>query len=306
MDILTPPEQAAGGHAVRPAPTPPDFDVPPGATDCHVHTFPDPDRFPLSPNRLYTPRLASAEDLLTFQRQTRMDRVVVVSASVYGVDNSAAAHTIRTVGPDRARGVAMIDETTSDADVDALHAQGFRGVRVLVGLTADTDLAPVRKRFDLAVRRLTGRPWHIQLYSILPLLIAMREDLERTELPLVLDHYAGVRAAQGLDQPGIAELLAWLRAGKVYVKLSGAGYSASAPDFSDLIPVLKAMVEANPDQLIWGTDWPHPGNAHAGGQGSAHAEVDDGRMLNQFAAWIGDAAILRKILVDNPARLYGF
>jgi predicted TIM-barrel fold metal-dependent hydrolase len=125
---------------------------------------------------------------------------------------------------------------------------------------------------------------------------------------VVFDHFGGAQAAAGVDQPGFSDLLALVKSGKVYVKISGA-YRASklGPDYPDAAPLARALIAANADRIVWGTDWPHP-NSEGGSttKVSPLFQIDDGRLLNQLPVWAPDAAVRRKILVDNPARLYGF
>ena len=128
---------------------------------------------------------------------------------------------------------------------------------------------------------------------------------------MVFDHFGGAQAHLGVEQPGFAELVGLVKSGRAYVKISGA-YRASkrAPDYSDAAPLARALIAANPDRVVWGTDWPHPDAVTPPGRKPTEVtpllQVDDGRLLNELAVWAPDPAIRRKILVDNPARLYGY
>jgi predicted TIM-barrel fold metal-dependent hydrolase len=162
-----------------------------------------------------------------------------------------------------------------------------------------------------AIDRAKGHDWHVQIYSNLPVLAALKNDLAQSPVPLVLDHFAGAQAALGVDQPGFADVVELVKSGKVYVKISGA-YRASkaAPDYAEVLPFAKALIAANPDRLVWGTDWPHPDAVTPPGKKPTDVtpllQIDDGALLNLLAVWTTDAAIRQKILVTNPARLYGF
>jgi predicted TIM-barrel fold metal-dependent hydrolase len=127
-------------------------------------------------------------------------------------------------------------------------------------------------------------------------------------VPVVFDHFGGAEAKLGLQQPGFADLVALVQSGHAYVKISGA-YRASTqgPDYPDVVPFAKALIAANADRIVWGSDWPHPATTpgHAT-EVTPLTQIDDGRLLNQLAVWEPDAAVRKKILVDNPARLYGF
>jgi predicted TIM-barrel fold metal-dependent hydrolase len=290
--------------------TPVNFDVPRGAVDCHTHVFPDPQKFPLWSGRAYTPPVATTDDLLALQKALQMDGVVIVTPSVYGTDNSATLDGIKQLGLERARGVAVIDEKTSSADLDAMHKGGIRGIRINLETGGIFDPAVAAKRLDDAVQQVRGRPWHIQVYARLSVIDPLKEQFDKLTMPVVFDHFAGAQAALGSGQPGFGTVLALVKSGKAYVKVSGA-YRASknAPDYADVAPLARALV-ANPDRLVWGSDWPHPEFAKAAGRKPTDIapalQIDDGRVLNLLAEWVPDAATRNKILVDNPNRLYEF
>jgi predicted TIM-barrel fold metal-dependent hydrolase len=140
---------------------------------------------------------------------------------------------------------------------------------------------------------------------------AIKDQVVTSPVPAVFDHFGGAAAKLGLSQPGFADLLDLVKSGKAYVKISGAyRLSTQAPDYPDAVPFAKALIEANPDRIIWGTDWPHPDSTLRTDIKPTDErplyQIDDGRLLNQLAVWAPDAATRKKILVDNPARLYGF
>ena len=299
----------ADAVAAGEARTPVSFDVPHGACDCHVHVFPDTTRFPSWDGRAYTPPVATADDLLALQRALRLDRVVVVQPSVYGTDNRATLDGMRQLGPQRARGVAVIDARTTGAQLDEMHQAGIRGVRVNLETAGVVDPAASGRRLQEAVRQVAGRGWHVQTYTRLPVIEALKDQLAAMPVPLVVDHFGGARGELGVQQPGFAALVDLVRSGKAYVKVSGAYRSSSrGPDFGDVAPLAQALIQANPDRVVWGTDWPHPDSSgrRPAREISPAIDIDDGLLLNQLAAWAPDAAVRRKILVDNPARLYGF
>ena len=139
---------------------------------------------------------------------------------------------------------------------------------------------------------------------------AIKDLVAASPVPVVFDHFGGAQAELGVEQPGFADLLELVRSGKAYVKISGA-YRASklAPDYADVAPLARALIAANSDRIVWGTDWPHPDSTPPGKKPTDVTpllQIDDGRLLNQLPVWAPDAAIRKKILVDNPARLYGF
>ncbi|MBI3512777.1 MAG: amidohydrolase family protein [Proteobacteria bacterium] len=286
------------------------FDVPPGACDCHTHVFGEPMRFPFAKKRTYTPPQASVAELVTLQRGLRLDRVVIVQPSVYGTDNSCTLDGMRRLGA-RARGVAVIDPATSEAELDVMARTGMRGVRLNLATAGETDPDAARSRLAALATRLKPRGWHVQIYTQLSVIAALQNQIAAAPVPVVIDHFGGARGELGPDQPGFAALLALVRGGNVYVKLSGSYRSSErAPDYPDMAALARALIEAGPDRMVWGSDWPHPDSPH-GPDGNPHAitpfhVIDDGALLNQLAAWAPDPAQRRKILVDNPARLYGF
>ena len=299
----------AVGPARAAAPTAPSFEIPAGACDCHVHVFPDPARFPFFAGRSYTPPVATAADLLQLQRALKLDRVVIVTPSVYGTDNRATLDGIRELGPQRARGVAVIDGSATPAQLEELHQAGIRGVRVNLETAGVVDPAASGQKLKAAVDQVQARGWHVQTYTRLSIIEALKDQLMQMPVPLVVDHFGGARGELGVSQPGFAALVDLVKAGKAYVKISGAYRSSNAaPDFADVTPLAQALIAANPDRVVWGTDWPHPNTSlqKAATEISEPVPIDDGLLLNQLAKWAPDAATRRKILVENPARLYGF
>jgi len=290
--------------------TPVNFEVPAGACDCHTHIHGDPAKFPFFAGRVYTPELASPEEMAALHNALHVERVVIVTPSVYGPDNSATLFGIKARGAN-ARGVAVIDDKTPEAELDAMNQAGFRGIRLNLATGGTSDPTVGRQRLQAAVERVKARGWHIQMFTSLPMISAIKDLVAASPLPLVFDHFGGAVAALGVGQPGFADLLELVKSGKAYVKISGA-YRASelGPDYPDAAPLARALIAANPDRIVWGTDWPHPNSvAPPGGKPTDVTplfQIDDGRLLNQLAVWAPDAAVRKKILVDNPARLYGF
>jgi predicted TIM-barrel fold metal-dependent hydrolase len=284
--------------------------MPAGACDCHTHIHADPEKFPFFAGRVYTPELASPEEMSALHKALHIERVVIVTPSIYGPDNSATLFGMKARGA-TARGVAVIDDKTSEADLDAMQQAGFRGIRLNLATGGVSDPNVGRARFSAAVERMKARGWHVQLYTTLPMITAIKELVLASPVPAVFDHFGGADAALGVEQPGFSDLVDLVKSGKAYVKISGA-YRASklAPDYPDAAPLAKALIAANPDFIVWGTDWPHPNSVTPSGKQISDVtplfQIDDGRLLNQLPVWAPDPAIRKKILVDNPARLYGF
>ena len=295
--------------AVQPA-TPVNFDVPAGACDCHTHIHGDVEKFPFFAGRVYTPEPASPEEMAALHKTLHMQRVVIVTPSVYGTDNSATRFGMKARGAD-ARGVAVIDDKTPESDLDAMQQDGFRGIRLNLATGGVNDPNVGRQRFSAAVDRIKARGWHVQIYTNLPVVTGIKDLVAASPVPVVFDHFGGAQAALGMEQPGFADLVELVTSGKAYVKISGA-YRASklAPDYQDAAPFAKALIAANADRIVWGTDWPHPDSVTPPGKKATDVtpllQIDDGRLLNQLALWAPDAATRKKILVDNPVRLYGY
>ena len=290
--------------------TPVGFRVPAGACDCHVHVFGQAAAFPFVAARGYTPPPAGADELLQLQNTLSLSRVVIVQPSVYGADNSCTLDGMRRLGPERARGVAVIDDKTNAAALKEMHAAGIRGVRVNLETSGVVDPALSRRNIAAAVKHVAPLGWHVQVYTRLSVVEALHDDVMKLDVPIVFDHFGGARAADGVGQPGFAALLALVRAGKAYVKVSGHYRSSvKAPAFDDVAPLARALIAANPDRVVWGTDWPHPHHAEPGKELSELTpsfDIDDGLALAQLPRWAPTAATRHKILVDNPARLYDF
>jgi predicted TIM-barrel fold metal-dependent hydrolase len=191
-----------------------------------------------------------------------------------------------------------------------MHEAGIRGVRVNLATSGENDPTVARRNLLAAAERVAPLGWHVQVYTGLDVVTALADDLMKLPVPIVFDHFGGAQAAAGLDQPGWDVLLKLVGSGRAYVKVSGHYRSSmAAPAYADMAPYARALIAANVDRIVWGTDWPHP--AHAPSPDKAHElspsyDIDDGLALNQLGLWAPDAATRRKILVDNPARLYDY
>jgi len=292
--------------ASQPA-TPVNFDVPADACDCHTHIHGDPEKFPFFSGRVYTPEMALPEAMAALHKALHMQRVVIVTPSVYGTDNSATLYGMHARGAD-ARGVAVIDDQTPEDELDAMGRAGVCGMRLNLATGGINDPAVGRQRLQKAAERVKSRNWHVQMNTNLAMIAAIKDVVAASPVPVVFDHFGGAQAELGVKQPGFADLLELVRSGKAYVKISAAYRSSTkGPDYADVAPLAQALIAANAERILWGTDWPHPNGA--GGSVdriSPFFDIDDGRLLNQLPVWAPDAAVRKKILVDNPARLYQF
>lgn len=271
------------------------FAVPPGATDTHSHVIGVPPDHPFVPERSYTPPEAPLSAYRAMHAALGIERAVIVTPSVHGTDNRITLQAIAGYGPN-ARGIAVVAPDISDEDLAALDRGGIRGLRLNVlfgggvGLEAFRQLAP----------RVVPLGWHVQLLiDVRRNLAGLAGAIRDCGVPVVVDHMGHLPAEGALTDPGFNLMLDLVREGLAWVKLSGCDrISEQHPDYRDAIPVAQALIEAGPDRMVWGTDWPHVSKARN--------MPDTGVLMNRLADYAPDADLRRAILVDNPARLYGF
>ena len=289
--------------------TPVNFEIPPHACDCHTHYYGDSRKFPLGPQHVYTPEALQPEEMLTLHRALHIERVVIVTPSPYGTDNSSTLFCMKARGA-TARGIAVVDDKTPEAELETMRRAGMRGARIIATPVAWPDPKAARPVYSAAAARFKNHNWHIQIYSDLAVISAIKDLVLASAVPTVFDHFGELQASLGLRQPGFSDLVDLVRSGSAYAKISGAYRSSNKPpDYSDMAPFAKALIEANPDRILWGTDWPHSAPPIDRGKPSDPMPmfpIDDGRLLNQLPVWAPDPAIRKKILVENPQRLYGF
>jgi predicted TIM-barrel fold metal-dependent hydrolase len=216
--------------------TPVNFDVPAGACDCHTHVFGNPEKFPFFAGRSYTPEPALPDEMAELHQRLKIQRVVIVTPSVYGTDNSATLFGMKARGAD-ARGIAVIDDKTPENELDAMGRAGVCGIRLNLATAGVNDPAVARQRLRAAAERVKGRKWHVQIYANMPLIADLVEVITKLPVPVVFDHFGGAQAELGLEQPGFAELAELVKSGTAYVKISGA-YRASkrGPDYANVAP----------------------------------------------------------------------
>ena len=285
------------------------FEVPPGACDAHVHIIGNPAEFPMSKDRNYTPPPATADEYLRVRKVLNCDRAIIVTPTVYGSDNSATLSAIRLLGRDYTRGVGLIDDSTTPKILGEMSEGGIVGVRLFFNEGKPFNLAATAKRLRARIDLAEKRRWHIQISTPPSVIAALASQVASCPVPLVLDYFAWIQG--GIDQPGFDIVLSLLKSGHVYVKLAEPyRLSKRGPDYPDLTPVVRALLAANPDRLLWGSGWPHVDSTEPAGRAntdlSPNLSVDTVHLLNLFATWVRDPETRRKILVDNPTRLYGF
>jgi len=272
----------------------PSWRAPPLACDCHFHIFGPYDRFPLDAGRHYDPAPALIPAYLRVAEALGLERMVIVQPSVYGTDNACSLDAAARFGLDRARVVAVVDEGFDEVALRKLHAKGTRGVRFNAVSGNGTPL----DQLDALARRIAPLGWHLQIYATGAVLAELAPRLAELPVEVVVDHMGGVRTAEGLNGAGFQALLRLLDSGRAWVKLSGYRISSAGPPFHDVSPFARALLDAAPDRCIWGTDWPHPS--------LSEWMPEDGALLDRLGEWAPSAAEQRRVLVDNPARLYGF
>ncbi|WP_424813922.1 amidohydrolase family protein [Roseococcus sp. YIM B11640] len=273
---------------------PPRRKAPPGSCDSHFHIFGPYDRFPLSASRPYTPPPALIDHYLDMAGTLGLDRRVVVQASVYGTDNRVTMDAVARFGRDNARAVVVVDESAMPQELQRLAGEGAVGVRFNA---VSGNGTPVEQLESLA-RRVADLGWHIQLYMKGAQVRELEPVLARLPVPIVLDHMAGVDAANGPDGAELAAALRLLETGRAWVKI--CGYRASRPPYADLAPIARRFVDTAPERCVWGTDWPHTQFE------TVEQMTDDGMLLDWLFDWVPDDAARHRVLVDNPAVLYRF
>jgi D-galactarolactone isomerase len=272
----------------------PKFDVPPLACDCHQHILGPVSRFPYAEPRSFTPPDASEEDYLRMLATLRLERTVVIQASVYGTDNSRLLAAVNNLGQHRARGVAMVGKDVDKETLSKLDAGGVRATRFITtakGGPGLEDLAEV-------ARRVAPFGWHIELYVPIEVWPDLLPVIDTLAVPIVFDHMAAMTADRDSSDPVLSDILRKLESGRHWVKLCGYRASKTGYPYADVTPLAQLLVKHAPDRCVWGTDWPHtniPGHM-----------PDDGELLNLLPDWVPDAAARHKILVENPAALYRF
>jgi predicted TIM-barrel fold metal-dependent hydrolase len=282
----------------------PSWVPPPKSCDTHFHAFGPPDKFGFAPGREYTPPAAPLEHYLSMLEVIGIERAMVVQPSVHGMDNSVTLDAIQRSGG-RFLGVGRVDDQTSRTEMQRLHEGGIRGVRFNLLERPRGNVGP--DVFDRVAQRIGEFGWSVDLHIDPKNLLAHEKRLRALPMPLVIDHIARIRPFEGLAQPAFQLLLDLLKEGRVWVKVSGADkicnttvHSYQGLPYVEVVPFARAVIEAAPDRVLWGTDWPHSNNFAPG------YTPNDGDLLDLLLQFAPDEEVRRKILVDNPAALYGF
>lgn len=277
----------------------PDLLLPAGSTDCHAHICGPESSYPYFSGRIYTPPDALLPDYFNLLAHLGVERAVLVQPSIYGTDNRAMLAALNAF-PSKLRGVAVVDKGITDAEIEALHQAGVRGLRFnIVDLANATGQLPIAMLRSLAAR-IAPLGWHLEFLMHVDAFSQLSIDFYDFPVEIVLGHFGYVNASLGVANTGFQNLCAMMREGRAWVKLTGA-YRISneaTPPYADVNRFAEALIDANPEQILWGTDWPH-----VMVKGFMPNDAD---LCDLLGNWIQEPALLQQILVSNPERLYDF
>ena len=272
----------------------PKLKLPADACDCHMHIYDS--RFPIAPSATLKPGDAKVSDYRLLQKRNGTTRNVVVQPSTYGTDNSCTLDAMVQIGA-AARGVAVVDTNVTDAELKRLHDLGIRGIRfnlVQAGTTTVEMLEPLSKRVnDLG--------WHVQIHQLGDGIVKIEDILQRLPSPIVFDHMGRIPKEVGVDHPAYKVIAKLIDKGRTWVKISGAYMDTKVgpPTYADSTKLAQAYVKAAPQRMVWGSDWPHPTEKN-------DAKPNDAVLVDLLAEWAPEEKTRHRILVENPATLYGF
>ena len=279
---------------------------PPLSCDCHMHVFGDPATYPYSADkRTVPPALPLAEFMAGYRAwagSCGIERMVFTQPSTYGRDNTCLLDAIKLCGGN-ARGIVDIDENAPDAEIARLSAAGVVGIRFNLGPPNRPRETGLMEKHLARLLRLDARcaeiGWQLDILSPSWLIVDMLGVYEKLKSNFTLAHFGMFLARDGARQPGLMKLTDFLRhgPGRCYMKLTAPYRMATEPTFADSTVIAHALIDAAPDRVIWGSDYPYLSNAH---------RVNSIDLFSLIAQWMPDAAMRQKVLVDNPARLFGF
>jgi len=266
--------------------------MPPGSVDAHAHVVADAG-FPMVASRSYTPHPAPEESYLAMLDSVGVSLGVLVQISVYGTDNRYMLQVLRR-HPERLRGVAVASEDVTDRELEDMHAAGVRGLRINVLFGGGVDFAAM----ETLAHRIKAFGWHMQFLMDIRNLPELMPRMRLLPVTGVIDHIGNIAVSGGIDAPGFKALRHLVRNYGYWVKLSGAyRISEQFPNFADTTPFAQSLLKDAPDQMVWGSDWPHVAVARM---------PNTGALRNLLAEWAPDETLRHKVLVSNPHNLYGF
>jgi len=278
-----------------PDPVSPTLVLPPGACDAHCHVFGPAGKFPYAADRSYTPPDAPVENLRRLHAKLGVSRAVIVHASCHGTDMAVTLDAIAS-SEGRYRGVACVEDRVTERELERLHAGGIRGIRF--NFVKHLGGVPDLGVFYRLVERIKPLGWHVVLHFDADDIVGQGELLGRIDVPFIIDHMGRIKAADGLEQAPFQALLALYRNNPLaWIKVCGAErVSSGKRPFLDAVPFAQTLIEQDASRILWGTDWPHPN--------ITKDMPNDGELVNLFAKICPDPALQRRILVDNPTRMY--
>jgi predicted TIM-barrel fold metal-dependent hydrolase len=291
--------RSPGSRAQQPVPWSsgtdlPKLKAPANACDCHMHIYDA--RFPVDPNATLRPADALVDDYRQLQKRIGTTRNVIVTPSTYGTDNRVTLDAMAKIGP-TARGVAVVNASVTDAELKRLADLGIRGIRfnlVQAGATTVEMLEPLSTRVN-------ALGWHVQIHMLGDQIVKIEDLLNKLPSPIVFDHMGRIPQPAGIDHPAFGVIRKLIDKGRTWVKLSGAYQDTKVgpPSYADTSKVAQAYAKAAPDRMVWASDWPHPTQKE-------NEKANDAVLFDLLTEWAPDEATRRRILVDNPATLYGF
>ncbi len=281
--------------------------IPAGACDCHVHIVGDQGAYPMLPDRPYTAGPATVTDLRAHLSRLGLARAVIIQPSFYGTDNRLLVDSLAAMQGD-GRGVAVLADDVDDATLTALHDAGVRGVRINLESVGASDPETVARAFGTWAGRLRGQGWHIQTYASLDAIAGAAPRLQGLGLPVVLDHFSTIPARLPLDDARVRAVLDLVASGAAYVKLSASYRIDQGATPAQVAALARAFLQANPERVVWASDWPHtnraPGKLPT--EVSPYRDIDPRGLRAEIDAWLPQEDLRARVLVHNAARLYGF
>jgi predicted TIM-barrel fold metal-dependent hydrolase len=271
-----------------------------------VHVIGPKARFPLAKKRTYTPMDATTAQLAAMLKRLGLDRVVLVQPSFYGTDNACMLDCMAALAG--SRGVAVLPAEVPGSELDDLHKAGVRGLRVNIATGGTASVDQMRVDIAAAAKLCARNGWHVQIFVPASVLAPLSATLRALPVDTVIDHFGLIAP----EKPGDAAdtLVALIESGKAWVKISGAYRIAADPADPRIDPLARRLVAANPERAVWGSDWPHTPRHDVRKPGEAEElpfqDIDTKGLLALVPRWLEDDALVKRVLVDNPARLYGF
>ncbi len=281
--------------------------LPAGACDCHTHVVGEAEQYPMVEDRHYTPSLAHHEDLVAHMQRVSLQRTVIVQPSFYGTDNRCMLDSLARLGG-AGRGIAVVDRAVDDAQLQSLHDAGVRGLRVNVESAGVRDVQAVEAPLRYWATRIADLGWHLQVYASHHTTAALAPALADLPVPIVLDHFAMVPANVSPDDAQLRQLLDLLEGENVYLKLSAPYRIAQVEPVASATDLAHRFLRANPQQVLWGSDWPHTNRevGIASHEVSRYRDFPSAWLVDSIRQWLPSHALRQQVLVDNPARVYGF